>query len=90
MESAMAAALHSERVIVEQIHRSLQGEAKSKMVGFGPEASVSSILQLLHQFCSEGGAATGGDSLTHVYAIKQEKLEEVSAFTAQECKGKVD
>ena len=46
VESAVSAGLHSEAVIVEQIRRSLQGEAKSKMVGFGLEASVSSILKL--------------------------------------------
>ena len=43
-ESALPAGLHSEAVIVEQICRSHQGEAKYKIVGFGPEASTSSIL----------------------------------------------
>jgi len=83
VESAVSAGLHSEAVIVEQIRRSLQGEAKSKMVGFGSEASVSSILKLLDQFYSEEGAATGGEILTRAYAMKQGELEEVSAFASR-------
>ena len=63
VESAVSAGLHSEPVIVEQIRRSLQGEAKSKLVGFGSESSVFSILQSLDQFYSEG-VATGGEILT--------------------------
>ena len=80
VESAVTAGLHSEPVIVEQIRRSLQGEAKSKLVGFGSESSVSSILQSLDQFYSEEGAATGGEILTRAYAMKQGEREEVSAF----------
>lgn len=83
MESAVSAGLHLEAVIVEQIRRLLQGEAKLKMVGFGSEASVSSIVKLLDQFYSEEGAATGGEILTRAYAMKQGELEEVSAFTSQ-------
>lgn len=83
VESAVSAGLHSEAVIVEQIRRSLQGEAKSKMVGFGPEASVSSILGSLDQFYSEEGAATGGEILTRAYAMKQGEFEEVSAFASR-------
>ena len=77
VESAVSAGLHSEPVIVEQIRRSLQGEDKSKLVGFGSEASVSSILQSLDQFYSEEGAATGGEILTRAYAMKQNEREEV-------------
>ena len=79
----MSAGLHSEPVIVEQIRRSLQGEAKSKLVGFGAEASVSSILHSLDQFYSEEGAATGGEILTRAYAMKQGEREEVSAFASR-------
>ena len=80
VESAVSAGLHSEPVIVEQIRRSLQGEAKSKLVGFDSETSVSSILQSFDQFYSEEGAATGGEVLTCTYAMKQGECEEV-AFT---------
>ena len=83
VESAVTAGLHSEPVIVEQIRRSLQGEAKSKLVGFGSESSVSSILQSLDQFYSEEGAATGGEILTRAYAMKQGEREEVSAFASR-------
>jgi len=83
VESAVSAGLHSEPVIVEQIRRSLQGEAKSKLVGFGSETSVSSILQSLDQFYSEEGAATGGEILTRAYAMKQGEREEVSAFASR-------
>ena len=83
VESTMSAGLHSEPVIVEQICRSLQGEAKSKLVGFGSEPSVSSILQSLDQFYSEEGAATGGEILTRAYAMKQGEREEVSAFVSR-------
>ena len=60
-----------------------QGEAKSKLVSFGSEASVSSILQLLDQFYIEEGAATGGEILTRAYAMKQGEREEVSAFASR-------
>ena len=43
VESEVSAGLHSEPLIVEQIRCSHQGEAKSKLVGFGSEASGSSI-----------------------------------------------
>ena len=83
MESAVSAGFHSEPVILEKIRRSLQGKAKSKLVGFGSEASVSSILQSLDQFYSEEGAATGGEILTRAYAMKQGEGEEVSAFASR-------
>ena len=83
VESAVSAGLHSEPVIVEQIHHSLQGEVKSKLVGFGSEASVSTILQSLDQFYSEEGAATGVEILTRAYPMKQGKHEEVSAFASR-------
>ena len=83
VESAVSARLHSEPVIVDQIRRSLQGEAKSKLVGFGSETSVSSILQSLDQFYSKEGAATGGEILTRAYAMKQGEREEVSAFASR-------
>lgn len=57
----MSIGLHWQPVIVEQISCLLQGEAKSKSVGFGSEASISSILQSLDQFYSEEGAETGGE-----------------------------
>ena len=52
------------------------GEAKSKLFGFGSEASVSSILESLDLFYSEEGAATGGEILTRAYAIKQSERED--------------
>ena len=53
------------------------------MVGFGSEASVSSILPSVDQFYSEEGAATGGEILTGAYAMKQGEREEVSAFASR-------
>ena len=53
------------------------------MVGFGKEASVSSIVQSLDKFYSKGGAATGGGILTRTMLMKQGELEKVSAFTSQ-------
>ena len=79
VESAQSAGLHSEPVIVEQIRCLHQGKAKSKLVGFCPEASVSSILQSLDQFYSKG-VAMGGEILTCADAMKQGEREEVSAF----------
>ena len=52
VESALSVGLHSEGVIVKQIRSSLHGEAKYKMVGFGPGASAFTILQSLDQFYS--------------------------------------
>ena len=83
LESAVSAGLHLEPMVVEQIRRSLQGEAKSKLVGFGSETSVSSILQSLDQFYSKEGVATGGEILTRAYAMKQGEREKVSAFASR-------
>ena len=50
VESAIRENLHSHEVIAEKIHKSLQGEAKIKIVGFGPSTSVEKILKQLDQF----------------------------------------
>lgn len=44
VESTVSVGLHLEPVILQQIHRLPQGKAKSKLVGFGSEPFVSSIL----------------------------------------------
>ena len=67
------------KVIVEQIHRSLQRKAKCKVSAFGPDASASFMLHLLDQFYSEEGVAAGDKILTGDYALKQGEIEDTSS-----------
>ena len=79
-DSAIQENLHSHKVIAEQIRKSLQVEAKTKIVGFGPGASVENILQQLDQFYGDQGAAVGHELLSGAYNFRQHESEEVSAW----------
>lgn len=83
VESAIADGIHSQEVISEQIRRSLQGEAKTKIVGFSSDSTPSQILARLDQFYGELGAATGDELLASAYKMKQNEGEEVSAFASR-------
>lgn len=63
VESTMVEGLHSTEIIAEQIRRSLQGEAKSKVVGFALETSRSDMLFQLDQLYKEDGGITGDEIL---------------------------
>ena len=83
VDSAIQENLHSHEVIAEQIRKSLQGKAKTKIVGFGPGASVEEILEKLDQFYGDQGAAVGDELLSRVYNFRQQESEEVSAFASR-------
>lgn len=68
------------KVNLEQIRRSLQGEAKTKLVGLGSEKSCELLLEKLSQFYIDVGAATGDELLTEAYQLKQGENEEVATF----------
>ena len=57
---AIQEGLHVPEVIVEPIHKSLQREAKNKIVGSGSGTSVEQILQQLDQFYGDDGASVPG------------------------------
>ena len=57
VDSAIQGGLHLAEVVAEHIRKSLQGEAKNKIIGFGSETSVEQILKQLNQFYGEDGAA---------------------------------
>ena len=92
VDSAIQEGLHSHEVIAEQIRKSLQGEAKTKIVGFGPGALVEEILEKLDQFYGDQGAAVGDELLSRAYNFRQQESEEMSAFASrldnQICKAK--
>ena len=50
MASTIKDVLHSNEILAEQIRRSLQGEAKSKVVGFGTDTTMEDMLPQLDQF----------------------------------------
>ena len=77
---AILGGLYTNQVITEQIRRSLQGEAKSKLVGLGPDADPKKILEKLDQFYTDVGAATGDEILLEAYQFWQRENEEVTAF----------
>ena len=81
LKSTVKGALYPGEVILEQIRRSLQAEAKTKLVGLGPEVSCESLLEKLDRLYSDVGAAT--ESLTEAYQLKQGETEEVVAFTSR-------
>ena len=83
VDSATQGGLHSAEVIAEQIRKSLQGEAKNKIVGFGSGTSVEQILRQLDQFYGEDGAAAADELLSQAYKMRQQESEEVSAFTSR-------
>lgn len=67
VNSAIRGGLYTNQVIAEQIRRSLQGEAKTKLVGLGTESESQTILEELDQFYSDVGAATGDEILAEAY-----------------------
>ncbi len=83
VDSVIRGGLYSSEVISEQIRRSLYGEAKTKLVGLGPDATCDSLLLKLDQFYSDVGAATGDELLTEAYRFKQAENEEVAAFASR-------
>ena len=82
VESAIQENLTSHEVIAEQIRKSLQGEAKTKIVGFGLRMSVERILEQLNQFYANEGVAVGVELLSCGYSFQQQEGEEVSAFAS--------
>lgn len=70
--------LYLHELIVEQIHKSLQGEEKTKLVCFCPESWVEKILEQLDQFCGNQGAATRAELLSLSCNVCQQKSDEVS------------
>ena len=83
VDSAMKEGFHAEEVIAEQVRRSLQGEAKTKIVGLAPGSKLNEILERLDQSYSDSGTATGEELLTAAYAMKQKQNEEVSAYASR-------
>lgn len=83
VDSALRGGLYSDQVIAEQIRRSLQAEAKTKLVGLGPETTCKNILVKLDQFYSDVGAATGDELLAEAYKFRQGEHEEVAAFASR-------
>ena len=81
VKSVIKGTFYPDKVILEQIRHSLQGEAKAKIVGFGSETPCESILGILDQFYSDVSAATGDELLAEAYQMKQGENEEVAAFT---------
>ena len=82
VESTIQENLHLHEVIAERIRRSLEGEAKTKIVGFGPGTSVERILEQLDQFYGNEGAAMGDELLSQANSFRQQESEEVSAFAS--------
>ena len=70
VESAIQENLHSHEVIAEQIRKSLQGEAKTKIFGFD-------------QFYGDEGAALGDELVSQAYSFRQQEGGEVSVFASR-------
>ena len=70
VESAIQENLHSHEVIAEQIRKSLQGEAKTKIFGFD-------------QFYGDEGAALGDELVFQAYSFRQQEGGEVSVFASR-------
>lgn len=83
VDSVLKEGFYVEEVIAEQVRRSLQGEAKSKIVGIAPGSKLAEILERLDQFYSDSGTATGEELLTAAYGMKQREYEEVSVFASR-------
>ena len=56
VESSLKQGIYSNEIITKQVRKSLQGEAKNKIAGFGPEASLESILENLDHFYWDCGS----------------------------------
>ena len=83
VDSAVRGGLYTDGLITEQIRRSLQGEAKTKLVGLGADSQSAEILEKLDQFYSDVGAATGDEVLAEAYRFRQRENEEVAAFASR-------
>jgi len=83
VQSTINGSLYSEEVIAEQIRKSLQGEAKTKLIGFNPEAGAESLLEMLDQFYSDAESVTGDELLAEAYNLRQQDNEEVVAFASR-------
>lgn len=83
VSSAMSEGLYSNDIISEHIRKSLQGEAKNKIVGFEPGVSPECILTQLDKFYGDGGALVGDELLSKAYGLRQKETEEVSAFASR-------
>mgnify|MGYP002803607474 CR=1 FL=1 len=83
MASTIKEGLHSKEIVSEQTRRSLQGEAKSKVVGFSADATKEDMLLQLDQFYKEDGGVTGDEMLAEAYKWKQGSQEEVTAFASR-------
>lgn len=81
--STIKEGLHSQEIVAEQMRRSLQGEAKSKVVGFAADISLEDMLLQLDQFYKEDGGVTGDEMLAEAYKWKQGAQEEVAAFASR-------
>ena len=64
VDRAIQENLYSHKVIADQIHKSLQGEAKAKIVGFSPRTSVEKTLAQFDQFYGDEGAVVGDKLLS--------------------------
>ena len=83
VNSAIQGGLYTSQVIAEQIRRSLQGEAKTKLVGIGADSDPKMILEKLDQFYSDVGAKTGDEVLSEAYQFRQRENEEIAAFASR-------
>ncbi len=83
VESAIKEGFHANEVISEQIRRSLQGEAKTKLIGLASGTTPGTILDVLNQFYSDVGATTGDEMLSAAYRMKQKEDEEVAAYASR-------
>ena len=66
--------------ITNNIHKSLQGKVKTKIIG--PGALVKEILKNLEQFYGDQRAAVGDKLLPQVYNFHHQESKEESAFTS--------
>ena len=73
VESVNQGNLLSYEVIAAPIRKSLQGEVKTKIIGFGPKMSVERILGQLDQFYGDEGAAMGDELLSQAYSFRQQE-----------------
>ena len=83
VQSAISEGFHANEVISEQIRRSLQAEAKTKLIGLDSGTAPDAILKKLDQFYSDIDAATGDEILSAAYRMKQREDEEVAAYASR-------
>lgn len=83
VKSATTDGFHANEVISEQIRRSLQGEAKTKLLGLDSGTTPEAILAKLDQFYSDLDATTGDEILSEAYRMKQKDNEEVAEYASR-------